>query len=151
MSQDEKELEDRIQRVQKRMDRLFNDIMPTFGIVTTHQQRNWRPPTDVYETEESVIVKVEIAGMSEQDFAVSLLNRTLTISGVRRDEDCKLSYQQLEIPYGHFSTSVFLPYSVERNEIQATYENGFLTVLLPKLRPHRVQVVDKTALQDGAG
>jgi HSP20 family protein len=151
MSQDEKELEDRVQRVQKRVDRLLNDIMPTFGIVTTRQQRNWRPPTDVYETEESVIVKVEIAGMSEEDFAVSLSNRTLTISGIRRDPDCKLSYQQLEIPYGHFSTAVFLPYSVERNEIQATYENGFLTVVLPKLRPHRVQVEDKAASQDRAG
>lgn len=147
MSQDDKELEERIHRARKRMNRLFNDIMPTFGIVSTRQQRNWRPPTDVYETEESVIVKVEVAGMSEEDFTVSLSNRTLTISGVRRDPDCKLSYQQLEIPYGHFSTAVFLPYSVERNEIRATYENGFLTVTLPKLRPHRVQV-DKTASQD---
>jgi len=150
MSQDEKELEEQLQRVQRRMDRLFSEVMPSFGVVTARQQRNWRPPTDVYETEESVIVKVEVAGMSEQDFAVSLSNRTLTVSGVRRDPDCKLSYQQLEIPYGHFCTEVFLPYSVERNEIGATYENGFLTVTLPKLRPRRVHVVDRTASHDGA-
>jgi HSP20 family molecular chaperone IbpA len=150
MSQDEKELEEQLQRVQRRMDRLFNEIMPSFGVVTARQQRNWRPPTDVYETEESVIVKVEVAGMSEQDFAVSLSNRTLTVSGVRRDLDCKLSYQQLEIPYGRFSTEVFLPYSVERNEIEATYENGFLTVTLPKLKPRRVRIADRTAPHDGA-
>ena len=148
MSQDE-ELEEQLQRVQKRMDRLFNDIIPSFGVVTAHQQRNWRPPTDVYETETSLVVKVEIAGMSERDFAVSLSNRTLTVSGVRRDPDSKLSYQQLEIPYGHFSTEVFLPYSVERNEIGATYENGFLTVTLPKLKPRRVPIVDRTATHDG--
>ena len=63
MSQDEKELEEQLQRVQRRMDRLFSEVMPSFGVVTARQQRNWRPPTDVYETEESVIVKVEVAGM----------------------------------------------------------------------------------------
>ncbi len=144
MSQDDKEMEDQIQRIQRRMGRLFTDIMPAIGLVATRQQRNWRPPTDVYETEGSLIVKVEVAGMAEQDFGISLSNRTLSISGVRRDPECKLSYQQLEIPYGHFCTEVFLPYTVDRQEIRATYENGFLTVVLPKVKPHHVQVVDRS-------
>ena len=148
MSQDEKKLQDEVQRMQKRMDRLFNDMIPTLGWVAVHQQRKWRPPTDVYETEDAVIVKVEVAGMSEQDFCVSLSNRNLAVSGVRRDPDCKLSYQQLEIPYGHFYTEVFLPYAVERDEIQATYENGFLTVTLPKVKAHQVNVVKKAAQQE---
>jgi HSP20 family protein len=148
MSHDDKKLQDEVQRMQKRMDRLFNDMIPTLGWVAVHQQRKWRPPTDVYETEDSVIVKVEIGGMSEQDFCVSLSNRNLSVSGVRRDPDCKLSYQQLEIPYGHFYTEVFLPYAVERDEIQATYENGFLTVILPKVKAHRVNVVEKAAQQE---
>jgi HSP20 family protein len=148
MSQDEKKLQDEVQRMQKRMDRLFNDMIPAIGWVAVRQQSKWRPPTDVYETEESVIVKVEIAGMSEQDFCVSLSNRNLSVSGVRRDPDCKLSYQQLEIPYGHFHTEVFLPYAVDREEIRATYENGFLTVVLPKVEPHQVQVVEKPAQQE---
>jgi HSP20 family protein len=144
MSQDEKKVPRQVQRMQKK-DRLFNDMVPTIGLVTVRQQRKWRPSTDVYETEESIVVKVEIAGMSEEDFSVSLSNRNLVISGVRRDQGYKLSYQQLEIPYGNFSTEVFLPYAVDRDEIRATYENGFLTVLLPKARVHRVQVVDRSA------
>ena len=148
MSQDDKKLQDEVQRMQKRMDRLFNDMIPTIGWVAVRQQRKWRPLTDVYETEDSVIVKVEVAGMSEQDFCVSLSNRNLTISGVRRDPDCKLSYQQLEIPYGHFHTEVFLPYAVEREEIRATYESGFLTVVLPKVKAHQVRVVEKAAQQE---
>ena len=148
MSQDEKKLQNEVQRMQKRMDRLFNDMIPAIGWVAVRQQSKWRPPTDVYETEESVIVKVEIAGMSEQDFCVSLSNRNLSVSGVRRDPDCKLSYQQLEIPYGHFQTEVFLPYAVEREEIRATYENGFLTIVLPKVKPHQVQIVEKPAQQE---
>jgi HSP20 family protein len=151
MSQDEKELSEQVQRMQKRMDRLFNNMIPTIGLVAVRQQRNWRPPTDVYETEESMIVKVEIAGMSEQDFLVSLSNRTLVISGVRRDPECKLSYQQLEIPYGQFSTEVFLPYAVDRDEIRATYENGFLTVVLPKAKAHQVQVVEKNTQREQTG
>ena len=145
MSDDDKQVQEQVQRMQKRMDRLFNDMIPTIGWVAMRQQRKWRPPTDVYETEESVIVKVEIAGMSEQDFCVSLSNRNLSVSGVRRDPDCKLSYQQLEIPYGHFNTEVFLPYAVEREEIRATYENGFLTVVLPKAQAHQVQIAEKAA------
>jgi HSP20 family protein len=144
MSQDDKELEEKVRRAQRRLDCLFTDLMPGLGVSTARQQRNWRPSTDVYETEDALIVKVEIAGMAEQDFGVSLSNRTLSIMGVRRDPECKLSYQQLEIPYGHFCTEVFLPYAVDRNEIRATYENGFLTVLLPKVKPHRVEVVDKS-------
>ncbi|MBN1641331.1 MAG: Hsp20/alpha crystallin family protein [Anaerolineae bacterium] len=143
MSHDDEETEGQIRRMQRRLDSLFTDRMPGIGLVAVRQQRNWRPLTDVYETEESLIVKVEIAGMAEEDFAVSLSNRTLSILGVRRDPECKLSYQQLEIPYGHFSTEVFLPYAVDRKEIRATYENGFLTIVLPKVKPRHVQVVDK--------
>ncbi len=150
MSQDEKPISEQVQRMQKRMDRLFNDMIPTIGLMTVRQQRKWRPATDVYETEESVIVKVEVAGMSERDFCVSLSNRDLVISGVRHDLDCKQTYQQLEIPYGDFSTEVFLPYAVNREDIRATYENGFLTVVLPKVKAHRVTVVEKSTLQDKA-
>lgn len=134
--------------MQKRMDRIFSDLMPTIGFVAMRSQRTWRPPTDVYETEESVIVRVEIAGMSEQDFAVSLANRNLTISGTRRDPDYKLSFQQLEIPYGDFCTQVFLPYAVERQDIRATYENGFLTVVLPKIQARHIDVAERTASTD---
>jgi HSP20 family molecular chaperone IbpA len=126
------------------MDRLFNDVMPTARWLTEGRPRVWRPPTDAYETDDSVIVKVEVAGMSEQDFVISLSNRSLKIEGTRRDEICKLSYQQLEIPYGHFCTEVFLPYAVAHDEISAEYESGFLTVVLPKVTAHRVQVVESS-------
>ena len=151
MSQDDKETKEQVQRIQRRLDCLFADRLPGIGLVATRQQRTWRPQTDVYETEESLIVKAEIAGMAEEDMSVSLSNRTLSIQGVRRDPACKLSYQQLEIPYGHFSTEVFLPYAVDRKEIRATYENGFLTIVLPKAKPHHVQVVDRSGQEDQEG
>ena len=148
MAEDEEQVVDEFQRMQTRMDRLFNDMMPTIRWLSTGRQKAWRPPTDVYETEDNVIVKAEVAGMSEEDFTISLSNRSLQISGARRDPDCKLAYQQLEIPYGHFYTEVFLPYAVAYDEIQATYESGFLTVVLPKAQIHRVHISDKNAQQD---
>jgi len=145
MAQDEEQILGEIQRMQRRMDRLFNDMVPNVRWLNVSKRKAWRPPTDVYETDDSVIVKVEVAGMSEENFAISLSNRTLSVSGVRHDPEEKLAYQQLEIPYGHFQTEVFLPYSVVYDEIGAKYENGFLTVVLPKVKKRRIEVVEKPA------
>ena len=140
-----------VRRTQNRMDRLLGDVMPTIRWLAAGRQKAWRPPTDVYETDESVIVKAEIAGMSEEDFTISLSNRSLRISGTRRDPDDKRAYQQLEIPYGPFGTEVFLPYAVAYEEIHATYESGFLTVVLPKAKTHHVRIEDKEPPQDLTG
>ena len=105
------------------------------------QSQIWSPPTDVYETDSAIVVKIEIAGLNPEDFAISLDDRVLTVRGVRRDPTSKLAYQQLEINYGQFQTEVHLPWPInESAEIEATYEQGFLTILLPKARARRVPV-----------
>ena len=145
MSRDDQYVPDEIRRTQIRLDGMVNEMIPTIRWLTVHQRRTWRPLTDVYETDEAVVVKVEIAGVSEKDVTISLSNRNLTISGVRHDLDRKSAYQQLEIPYGHFRTEVFLPYAVDHDQISATYENGFLTVRLPRVKPHDIEIVEKAA------
>jgi HSP20 family protein len=100
----------------------------------------WRPPTDVYETDDSVVVVVEIAGLSAGDYAVTLSNRTLSISGERRDPAEKLAYQQMEIRHGRFRTQVHLPWALEPLGQQANYENGFLKIVLCKAQVRRVPV-----------
>jgi len=104
-------------------------------------RRTWKPPTDVYETDSHIVVKVEVAGMKPEDFEISLSSRTLTISGVRMDPAEKLTYQQMEISYGRFETQVYIPGAIEEDKIEAIYEDGFLKVLIPKakavkLKPH---------------
>ena len=136
---------DQLRRMQTRMDRLLNDVMPTIRWFSGGRQSAWRPLTDVYETDDDVIVRVEIAGMSEEDFTISLSNRSLRISGTRHDLEPKLAYQQLEIPYGHFCTEVFLPYAVAYEDISATYEVGFLIVVLPKAKTRHVRIKDEDA------
>ena len=108
---------------------------------SSRPRRRWRPPTDVYETDLHVIVKVEIAGMKADEFAISFTDHLLVISGQRRDPVGKISYQNMEIPYGEFRTEVRTGWALEQNEIEATYENGFLYVKLPKhCRERRVPV-----------
>jgi HSP20 family protein len=109
--------------------------------VSARQHKTWRPPTDVYETDDCVVVKVEIAGMKEPDFAISLDGKKLTISGSRRDPVDKLGYQQMEVLYGHFETDVHLARAIDEDKIEAIYQNGFLNVRLPKVKPRQVPVV----------
>jgi HSP20 family molecular chaperone IbpA len=100
----------------------------------------WRPPTDVYETGDSAVVIVEIAGLREDDFEISLSGRTLVIGGERRDPAEKLAYQQMEIRYGRFRTQVYLPWALDNGQVEAVYENGFLKVMLRKAQMRRIPV-----------
>lgn len=100
------------------------------------------PPTDVYECDEEVVVRVEVAGMKESDFNVSLTDRLLVVSGVREDPSPKVAYHQMEVRYGEFRTEVFLHWPVDQEHITATYTEGFLHVTLPKMTARRVRVVD---------
>ncbi len=103
----------------------------------------WHPPTDVYEINDRLVVAVEIAGMRDGDFNVTLQGQRLTISGTRRrltDPDC--AYYQLEISFGDFRTEVELPWPVSRDEVSATYRDGFLRVELPHATAQKVQIVN---------
>ena len=112
--------------------------------VSARQHKIWHPPTDVYETDDCVVVKVEIAGMAEEDFTISLDGKRLIISGVRRDPAAKLGYQQMEVLYGHFETEVHVARAIDEDRIEATYQSGFLNVRLPKVKPLQVPVVGVT-------
>ncbi len=137
---DDNEFMDDVQQLDKSPDYAMGDLLLTVRWLTVQHQKTWRPATDVYETDDSVVVRVEVAGVRERDFTVSLSNRNLVITGFRRDDEPKLAYQQLEIPYGHFRTQVFLPYAVEQEEISAFYKDGLLTVVLPKVKAKKIQV-----------
>lgn len=110
----------------------------------------WRPPTDVYETEETVAVVIEIAGLGPHDYEILLRGRTLVVQGERRDPAEKLAYQQMEIRHGKFRTQVQLPWALETTGQEATYENGFLKISLPKAKVRRV-LVRATGEQTAAG
>jgi HSP20 family protein len=106
--------------------------------ILSHLGQVWRPPTDVYETDDSIVVKVEVAGMAGDDFAITFAEHNLIIAGVRSDPSTKLGYHQMEIPYGEFRTEVYVSEAIVVDSIQASYEDGFLLVTLPKAGSHTI-------------
>lgn len=100
----------------------------------------WSPPTDAYETEEAYIIRMEIAGMREEDFQVTLENDTLLISGSRSELPERRAYHQMEIRFGKFAAAVGVPGPVNVDGAQAEYKDGFLTIILPKAKPNQIKV-----------
>jgi HSP20 family protein len=92
----------------------------------------WSPPTDVYETEENYVIKVEIAGMRDEDFEVAFENNVLMITGYRSDLNERRAYHQMEIRFGRFELAVEIFVSVDVEKATAEYRDGFLTIVLPK-------------------
>jgi HSP20 family protein len=104
------------------------------------QSSIWSPPTDVYETDNAYTVRVEIAGMREDDFEVAVENNTLSISGNRPDIPERRAYHQMEIRFGKFATAIGLPSPVDIDLAVAQYADGFLTITLPKSKPNQIKV-----------
>ena len=94
----------------------------------------WSPPTDMYEMEDAYIVRMEIAGMREADFTVSVEEGFLLINGSRPDLQERCAYHQMEIRCGKFTSAVSLPNSINLEDASAEYEDGFFVVVLPKLQ-----------------
>lgn len=100
----------------------------------------WSPPTDVYETDNEYVVRVEVAGMREADFEVMLEDGHLFINGMRPDILERRAYHQMEIRFGKFSTAISIPGPVDLEKSEAEYKNGFLTVMLPKIKSTNVKI-----------
>jgi HSP20 family protein len=96
----------------------------------------WKPRTDVYETNEELIVHMDIAGMTAQDFKVELDDGILKIAGERMArQQGRRHYHSMEVQIGPFERRFRLPVVVDPASIRATYEHGFLEVRLAKQPP----------------
>ena len=129
--------------------RLFDDrfdriIERAFG---RDRQAPWMPAMDVYETDENVVVTVELPGIKAEDVEVSVEDATLTVSGTREfsSEVTEESYHRIERRYGSFSRAVSLPPQVDTGKVEARFEDGVLTVEVPKVekaKPKKIQIKD---------
>ena len=126
------------------IDRLFEDafVMPSRVWAPTTE---WSLALDVAEDENGFIVKAAIPGVRPEDLDISLADNVLTIRGeVKADEEIKEEqYHVRERRYGAFSRSIRLPAPVDADHVEATYENGVLTLRIPKaeeVRPKKIAV-----------
>lgn len=135
----------------REMNRLFDDVLRgSFGgpVQSGEQGRGMMMPhMDVSETENEVRICAELPGVSEKDVDVSLSGDVLTIRGEKKLErkDDTENYHFVERSYGTFQRSLRLPYAVDPDQVQASFENGVLTVTLSKgkeqERSRRIQVI----------
>jgi len=100
----------------------------------------WSPPTDVYETDASFVVRLEVAGMRQSDFSIDVEDNFLIITGVRSESPEKRLYHQMEIRFGEFSTAIEIPAGADVSKAQADYEDGFLNVVIPKIKPTTINI-----------
>ena len=122
---------------------VFNSDKPDYLIVNwrvTGRSHIWRPPTDLLEVEEAYLVRVEIAGMDEKNFEISLDQQTLIIQGTRPDILGQRIYHQMEVNFGDFFSAVELPGPVDPSQATAEYQNGFLLIRLPKLAVKHIRI-----------
>jgi HSP20 family protein len=122
----------------------FNEV--AHGRPVGFASPKWKPPTDVYETDDAMVVHMDIAGMRPEDFTVEFSEGILTIGGSRQlRSEGKRHYHSMEVQIGPFERRLRLPVPVDPTSLRATYEHGFLEVRLTKLPqrlsgPHSVKV-----------
>jgi HSP20 family protein len=94
----------------------------------------WAPPCDIYETDEEVVLKMELPDMRKEDIHVTFENTLLTVRGERKFEARvnRESYHRVERKYGEFIRTFTLPTTLEGNKVVAEFKEGMLTVRLPK-------------------
>ena len=100
----------------------------------------WRPPIEVYETVDALMVTAEVAGMDREQPSVTLDGDILRLRGERPDarQAEKRSYHEARIPYGAFGADLFIPFPVDVDGADADYEQGFLRIVLPRLKPRTI-------------
>ncbi|NOZ19501.1 MAG: Hsp20/alpha crystallin family protein [Planctomycetes bacterium] len=131
--------------ISKDMRKALQDFIACENTAARMSTLGWKPPTDVFETEHAVIVRMDIAGVNAKELLLGFDGRTntLSIGGKRVDQqpERKTGYHQMEIIYGPFNRRIFIPKPINLDKVAARYENGFLEISFPKVAKARSQIV----------
>ncbi len=131
------------------MDRIMEE---TFGPITERGRvaESWAllPRVDVYETNSEVVVKATVPGVKPEDLDITVTGNVLTIKGEIKEEDVEegANFIRRERVFGSFRRDLTLPVEVDVEKAEATFENGILTLRLPKVeaaKPKRLTVKSK--------
>jgi HSP20 family protein len=134
------------QQLERHYRQLMHDALRQSHQSILQRSATWRPLADIRESAEMLTVKIELAGMKEEEIDVALYEDALVVSGERHEEPERnenVYYHEAQIRYGPFRIEVLLLLPIDREGVRARYENGFLWVDLPKLpqnEPERVRI-----------
>ena len=132
-----------VNTLQDQFNRLFNDVFDRKGEESSLTA--WAPAVDIYETEHELVVKADLPEVDPKDLEIRVENNILTIRGERKfekkvNED---NYLRVERAYGSFARSFTLANTVNSDAIKADYQDGVLTLTIPKreeAKPKQIKV-----------
>ncbi|MGC4189646.1 MAG: Hsp20/alpha crystallin family protein [Thermomicrobiales bacterium] len=136
------------------LDDLFRPVS-TRAQIRGAQRGGWRPALEVFETTDSFEVVAELAGMNPDDIDITVEGDVLSVRGIRPDPSTCLhrSYHEARIPYGAFSADALIPFAVDVDLAEATYQNGFLHVRIPRTQGRMIVArrIDREGAQPEEG
>jgi len=117
-------------RLQDEMARVYDDRMS----LRSGESVGWTPACDIFEDNDNVTLRFELAGVEPKDVDIRFENGVITLRGERKmeNEEKRDNYHRVELAYGAFTRSFSLPAAVDAEKIKAESKNGVLTVTLPK-------------------
>lgn len=128
-----------------RLGRLLNDgLLGADGQPRDGATTAWVPPVDIFEEDHAIRIAAEIPGVRPEDMKLTVENNVLTVQGSKQQvaEERADRVHRYERTYGAFERSFTLPTTVDANSIKASYENGVLTVTLPKVEKAKPRQID---------
>lgn len=130
-----------LSRLQDQLDQMFEQ--PDFAM-SDLLNGGWLPAVDVLESQDKLTVKAELPGFKREDLDVSVQDNNLIISGERKaDAERKDGdFYRSERFYGKFHRLIELPFAVDTGKIEARYNDGVLTIMLPKSEQARAKQIE---------
>ncbi len=135
--------------LQREIDRLFGRAFPSREDderdASSRRQAVWAPRTDLVETEDAYQLRLDVPGMSKDDLKINYKDNQLTVSGERTSDrtDEDEEYVRVERSFGQFYRAFSLPQTVDAENISASYENGVLSIRVPKteeVKPRQIEI-----------
>jgi HSP20 family protein len=121
--------------IQEKMNQIFEDTLArTRGREEGLGTGMWTPAVDIYESNDAVVVKAEVPGLTKDQVGIEVKDGLLTLKGERKVEKevKEENYHRIERAYGTFQRSFSLPATVDQEKISAVLKDGVLSLTLPK-------------------
>ncbi len=127
----------------RRFNELFDEMDRSFPL--RFELGSFSPRVDISEDERNVYIQAELPGVAKEDVKVTISeDRVLTIRGEKKQERKveERNFLRVERTFGSFSRSFMLPENIKTDEIDAKFENGVLTITIPKVEPSKPKEVE---------
>ncbi|MBN2255175.1 MAG: Hsp20/alpha crystallin family protein [Deltaproteobacteria bacterium] len=130
-----------LDKMKRDIERLMSRLRNDFGLPFQRMERR-HPHIELSETEDHLIIRAEIPWVDPENLDVSVIDGVLTIKGEAKEEAVGNGGEQVtERVYRRFSRAIQLPCKIDVTDIEATYRDGTLLIVMPKCKPEAVREI----------